>query len=154
MYHLRRFIPCQPNVFVGILHRREIREKVPGRRKRQRRTTYASAPKSHHLRATVKQRFDSQHLKRTDFGARRQCMAQTGNVFALKSSANGKHKNPFSMPSLAVHNYLYAPAQWSGLLYGSRRSLLLLLTRTTNITSRRTIVSGPGSCRSVSGCFE
>ncbi len=60
------------------------------RSQRQRRTTYASAPKSHHLGEFVEATLiQSQHRKRTDFGGHRQCMEQRGNVFAIERSVGG-----------------------------------------------------------------
>ena len=56
-----------------------------------RRTTYASAPKSHHLRELVEAdaHKESQYLKRTDFGGPRQCMEEKGNVSAIEWTVGG-----------------------------------------------------------------
>jgi hypothetical protein len=58
---------------------------------RAQRTTYASAPKSHHLREPVEANAhkESQRLKRTDFGGPRQCMEEKGNVSAIEWTVGG-----------------------------------------------------------------
>lgn len=54
MYHLRLHVSGQPNVFVRILQKMKRLKVIPTRSQREWRTTYASAPKSHHLRERVK----------------------------------------------------------------------------------------------------
>jgi hypothetical protein len=88
MYHLRLAITGQPNVFVRVLRRREVRgfpggskdNDAPHTRRRQSPTT---CEKSLLKQALIR----NQHLRRTDFGGRRRCMEQTGNAFAIEWSA-------------------------------------------------------------------
>ena len=116
------------------------RSKVSRRCQRARRTTYASAPKSHHLRERVGAKLIQRQVQeRTDSGGLRRCMGQKGNAFAIERSA--RWQNWLSGPYCAVRKNLCAPVQLSGSLCVFHHTPLPI--RMMNITSRPVIVAGP-----------